>query len=526
VSPAPGRAAAVLALLCGAVLAAGLGLWNASLDRSAGAVLAVPAGDVAILSGRTGCPSSELWRRLQALGVSAALMPGERLSDLAADGRILSFSRAEWEKWGAMGLVAPGARMRPGTLWVRDAGTLLRVAASARAAGTAVSTSAAGGFFFLEFPDSFDWASLPAGIALDATKELSGMGLAPALAEPGGAAIVAGRRMESVSASAGDPVGRILRLVHSGPDRLVVWRLSPGMGVEENVAALREVLRSLRSRGWPRDPASVPRRPDASWEWPGKLAFGLIALAGPLLAARCALAALKGARPLVRHRVPLGSPVLEFAAGLAACWGVAALAGLAARFAAQAAGPSLDAPWRAWALAGPLTLGAVSLWPPPWTGLARAWRSPLTPRLLAGALLLGAAAYLCVDAGADPGARAAAWVLDALSLDNGAGWWLPGRWREVLAGWPCLLAALTFVDRGWSRRDAAEVGAAQGRPGLPADPRPWLLAGLLGPASLILRACDLGVPWTETLTHSLAAAALGAVLGALARAGLRASCRA
>jgi hypothetical protein len=500
-----------------AVLALGLGYWNAALDRPGEAVMAVSAAEVAALCGRSGYPVEDLWKRLRALGVSAALLPEERLSDLVQDGRILSFSRAEWEKWGAMGLLAPGAKLRPGTVWIRDGAVMLRAAASARASGVVFSTSSAEGFFFIEFPESFDWTSLPAGLASDSAKALSGAGLAPVLDGRSGLAVVAGRRMMRVAASVDSPPGRMLRAVHAGPDLLVVWRLAQDRGVDGNLSALRDALKALRRRGWSADSADsavlqerqgrgqgIPR-PDASWEWPAKLAFGLIVLAGPLLSARAALAALKGVRPFVRRAVPLGSPVLEFAAALTACWGVALLAGLAARVSAHGAGDPLGADWRAWALAGPLVLGATSLFHPPWTALRRSWHAPLTPVILLKAGLLAAAAYLCLDSGSDPAAAAIERVLDALPGAAGASWWwVPERWREMLLGWPCLLAALALVDRAWSRHapePAAEEPAA--------DPRPWLLAGLLAPASLVLAFCSLGVPWWMAATRSLAALALG-----------------
>ncbi|MBI5883500.1 MAG: hypothetical protein HZB91_10405 [Elusimicrobia bacterium] len=494
-----------------AVLALGLGYWNAALDRPGEAVMAVPAAEVSALCGRAGYPVEDLWKRLRALGVSAVLLPEERLVDLARDGRILSFSRAEWEKWGAMGLLAPGAKLRPGTVWIRDGAVMLRVAACARASGAVFSTSSAGGFFFIEFPESFDWPALPAGLAPDAAKALFGAGLMPVLEEGGGSVVVAGRRMKRVSASVDAPPWRILRAVHAGPHALVVWRLAQDRGVDGNVSALRDALKVLR-RPNPGRPPSMPR-PDASWEWPAKLVFGLIVLAGPILSARAALAALKGARPFVRKAAPLGSPVLEFAAALTACWGVALLAGLAARVAAHGAGESLGADLRAWALAGPLALGAASLFPPPWTALGRSWQAPLTPVSLLKVSLLAAAAYLCLNAGSDSTAAVIERVLDVLPGGAGASWWwAPERWREMLVGWPCLLAALVRVGRGWSRHlpePAAEEPAA--------DPRPWLLAGLLAPAGLVLAFCDLGVPLWTAAARSLAALALGAAFAAAMR---------
>ncbi|MBI5623105.1 MAG: hypothetical protein HY924_04935 [Elusimicrobia bacterium] len=518
-----GGGAALTALLAWAALLAGLGYWNSSFDGP-GPVLAVTVSEVEALRERSGGSSRELWGRLRALGVTAALLPEERLSDLAADGRVLGCSRAECEKWVAMGLAAPGAEMRPGTLWIRDGAVLLRVAAAARASGAAFSTSSAGGFHFIEFPESFDWAGLALGMAPDAAKALSGAGLVPVQDSAGGTVVAAGRRMKRVDLPAGLSGAALLRAVRSGPDPFVVWTPAPGGDVEAGLASLRESVKTSRRGGPPlgvvEAAAEAGRRsgPDAGWEWPAKLAFGLIVLAGPLLAVRVGLAALHGVRPLVRHAAPLGSPVLECAAGLAACWGAAALAGLAARLAALAAGPSLGGVWRVWALAAPMVLGAVSLFPPPWPGLARLWHAPLTPASLLKACILGLAAFLCLDAAAEPAASAVAGLLRAAAPSaGGAAWWVPDRWREIVVGWPCLLAALAAMSRNRQRTgEECADGPAAAAP----DPRVLLLAAILAPASQVLVGSNPGVAWGAGLWYSLAGLGLGAGVGALLRPAL------
>ncbi|TPW18469.1 MAG: hypothetical protein FD126_3431, partial [Elusimicrobia bacterium] len=75
-------------------------------------------------------------------------------------------------------------------------------------------------------------------------------------------------------------------------------------------------------------------------------------------------------------------------------------------------------------------------------------------------------------------------------------WWLSGRWQEVLFGWPALFIALCVYTESES------------------DARPWLFAGLAGPAGMALALSRARVPYLPLLAQSAQAAAFGLLLGA------------
>jgi hypothetical protein len=125
------------------------------------------------------------------------------------------------------------------------------------------------------------------------------------------------------------------------------------------------------------------------------------------------------------------------------------------------------------------------------------------------ALILAAAGLLAPRA-----ALRAAGVWESvsrLSAVADALWWWPWRWREILVGAPALTVALILVGR----RDSGH-GA-----GLLADPRGWLVLGLLAPAGAVAAIGAGGAPPALAVAQGAAACAIGAALG-FALAGLRA----
>lgn len=74
--------------------------------------------------------------------------------------------------------------------------------------------------------------------------------------------------------------------------------------------------------------------------------------------------------------------------------------------------------------------------------------------------------------------------------------WAPGRWQEILVGWPALFIGLCRYAEGTG------------------DARPWLFAGLAGPAGAALALSRARVPYLPLLAQSAQAAALGLLLGA------------
>ncbi|HVE12118.1 MAG TPA: hypothetical protein VNI01_01870, partial [Elusimicrobiota bacterium] len=97
---------------------------------------------------------------------------------------------------------------------------------------------------------------------------------------------------------------------------------------------------------------------------------------------------------------------------------------------------------------------------------------------------------------------------------------LGGRWPEALIGYPALWLGLWSQYR---RLDAADSGRSAG-----ADPRPWILLGLFGPAGTAQAVALARGPLLEAVARGGAALAMGSALGlaaALAGAGLRAARR-
>ena len=111
-----------------AALAAAAGAPRRSGDRAV--LAAVDASAMAGLSGRRPEAAGELWERLKAMGVSAVTLREETLADLSASGEVLSFSRAEVDRWRAAGLVSPSSALHGGTLWAKDPKALARAAES------------------------------------------------------------------------------------------------------------------------------------------------------------------------------------------------------------------------------------------------------------------------------------------------------------------------------------------------------------------------------------------------------------
>ncbi len=466
------------------------------LPRTAPAVAALRAQEVESLCRREGYPLAALWERAGAMGLGAALLPAETLADLAADGSVLSFSKSEWEKWSALGLLAPGAQAKPGALWVRERAVWTRVLQAAAAAGVRVATNSAGGYFVAEFPERYDWSRLALVVGGAGARAVVRAGLAPVADAAGAEVHIRGRpaRREGVALKAG--LGAALRAAQSGPGRLIEFHLDPEAGLERNLEGLRALLRELRERGLlSHDARGAAARGPAQ-----AAALGALLWLAPLAAVRAGLGALRSARRFVKSAAPQASPELELLCSVAAAAAAAATGGLAARLAAHAAGLGGGTFWSAWSVGAPVALAAASLAAP--SDLPRDTMSePLTPAGLLRLLLLAGFAYLALDVWFDPAAR----LLERVCDPVGSGlWWFPGRWREALAGFPCLLVAFDRVRRKWDCPDCESS---------PGDPRPWLLAGVLGPAGTVAALSNPAVPIGDALAHTAFLGASGAALG-------------
>ncbi|MDE2142077.1 MAG: hypothetical protein KGJ84_06675 [Elusimicrobia bacterium] len=506
-------------LLAAIALSAALAAaWSAARRAGDRVVLAaVDADAFASLAGRRTESAPELWERLKAMGVSAAVLREETLADLASRGEVLNFSRAEVEKWRTAGLVSPSSSLRGGTLWSRDAKMLTRAADALAAGGVDASTASVGGAKALELPAGTDLSLIPAGFEPSAVAALSSAGLIPVASSTGPSVMVAGRLLWTRTLPAGARRGEILRAALSRPLRLVVFRPSPELGFEENLENLRAALRVVRDAG---QPSILPEPRPASGESPAsrraRLALvWLLGAAGPLLAARAALQAARAARARTCGVAPVASPVPQVLAGLAGAWIVAAFTGLVVVGAAPAGWRDGTArAWTLWVWCAPLAVGASALFASVKPSRRGSWNAPVRRRDVAALALFAVAAALLL---APRAAVRASSVWDSFDRLSAAGvlWWWPWHWRAALVGVPCLAVALGTVEA----RDAASVQRRAKEDVLP-DPRGWLLLGLLGPSGLIAVVGGGGAPLADALIQGAWSWALGLAGGAVLAAFL------
>lgn len=499
-----------------ALAAAGLALVAAAaalLAPDRGAVLvAVHAGEAAALAGKAPAEAGPLWERLKAMGLTAVILREETLADLAERGELLHVTRAEVEKWRALGLVSPGSAVRGDALWTRDERGLSRAAEALAARGVELSTASAGAMRAVLLPPGLDPRRVPAGFDPGTVSALSAAQLLP-VASSTGPATVAGARFWTRTLPVDAGAGTLRRAAFGRERRLIVLRLKPELGLEENLGLLREALRRVRACG---RPASPPEPEPPAPAGAGRVAlFFLIGLAGPLLAARCALMAARAVRPLVCHHLSQASPVPQAAAGALASWAAASGAGfVAAALLPAESREALSRSWTTWCYAAPVAVGATALFLGDGAAGLPGWRASLRMRHLAALLALGAAGALLLTPRAALGAAGLWESLARFGASADALWWWPWRWREVLVGVPCLVVALTLL----------ELEAPGPREGLE-DPRGWLALGLIAPAGAMTALATEAVPPAAALGHGLAALLLGGALAAAAFAARSASTR-
>lgn len=503
----------------GVLIAALAAAWSA--PRRAGARAAVAAVDAeafAGLAGRRPEAAGDLWERLKAMGVSAAVLREESLADLAARGDVLHFSRAEVEKWRAAGLVSPSSSLRGGTLWAKDPKSLSRAADALAARGVDASTAALGGAKAIEVPPGVDLARVPAGFDPSAVAALSSAALIPVAASTGPAVMVAGRLLWIRTLPVDARRGEILRAALGRPLRLIVFRPRAELSLEDNLERLRSALRDLRDAGQPAVlPApAAPAAPDAPRRAGRLLLAWLLGAAAPLLAARAALQAARAMRSRVCAWAPMATPVPQVLAGLCAAWAVSAFAGLAAAGAAPDGWRDGTAhAWTLWTWCAPLAVGGSALFASSKPSRRGAWSSPLRRRDVAALGFLALAAALLLAPRAAVRASALWDSFDRLSA-AGVLWWWPWHWRAALVGVPCLTVALAAIEG----RDSAAAQGRHAKPGALTDPRGWLLLGLLGPSGAVAAIGGGGAPLFSALLQSASAWALGLAAGGVLAAAV------
>ena len=524
------------------VLAAALLLSAARARAGAPArvlAVALEADDAAALCPAPACSLADFWDRARAMGVTAAVVRERPLKRLAERGEVLHITREEFEKWKVLGLLAPGAVLKPDTLWIKDDAVLRQVLEAVERRGVSVSTSSMAGYNLVEFPEGYASVEESLGVydseALDALRGrklavirvgrdaegaeayLAGLSWRPdgqvegrgGLQAPASFDALLHARVLPVDA----PAGAFVREAWSHPQRLLDVRLPAAPGREADFELLRARLRTLAQLGPSAGlPASAPRRPGPpSAAWLLSAALWLLACLGGLLSARAGLAALKRSRAFAQRALPVASPVLELLLGVCAMVLAAQLFGLAARACLDALGrPLASGAWLRAAVAAPIVIGVLTLYTLDPEDLSRRARRPATWRqLFLAAAGLAAAAVVLEPRAVLQAAGASAW-LARLEDASPRLWWATWRWREVLVGFPCLLYAFFLID--WRLECPDCLAMPKGASG---DPRTWFLPGLLAPAGVLGAAARGGVgPWTA-LAHSALAAAAGSLLGAL-----------
>ncbi|TBR25035.1 hypothetical protein EPO15_02905 [bacterium] len=518
-----------------------LGLRREALERERAAVLAVEASDVRALCARAGCREAVFYERLKHLGVSGVVLRSEPLERLVDSKEVLRFSASELARMKEAGLAASAAPLAPGALFVRDEGTRRRLEEAALAQDAALRQGRWGKMAVLELPGEssadgfsagFDPASAraaaqagltavyraattadlrlavdadgPAAVLLDrdpsAFQAAARGALEDALAErrlwaalPSGAAASGlargtGRLLAAGEMPASAPLSRLLSVVEGEGTALVVLRLEPALDPAASAAGLRRLARGVRSRGvgtaWP--VGQDDRRRPGSAERAARAALAVAA---------CVLGAVWGMRRAVAAARTVSTeawlaeaaPLREAAVGCAAAALCAAAAGAVSHAAMAEAGPGAPS-WSGAAVGLVGALGFAGLW----LSDAGDWKA------LRGGdrglwLRVGAAAALVWFLASPPAAAGAS--LSWLSALRPGWWWMPGRWQEILVGWPALLIGLcVYTDSD-------------------ADARPWLFAGLAGPAGAVLALSRARVPYVPLLSQSAQAAALGLLFG-------------
>lgn len=496
-------------------------------------VPAVEAEEAAALCARSGLSLEDFWDRVKAMGVAAAVLRQKPVRKLVERGEAFYFERGELEKWRTIGLVAPGVTLKPNTLWVKDARLVEQVLDSASQKGMTVTTSTSAGYHLVHLPTAVEEAGLGAydpellrvldgrGLAevRAATERLSSVGLRweaggsvkgfPAAEGP------ADLKLETRSVPVDAGPAELLRAAYGRPRRLLVFKLSAARGAEENFELLRACLRELSRRGLPlglpAKPPEEPSQPSPLQAWLIRALLLLFALLGPLFSARTGLIAMKRVRVLAHERWPVVMPVAQLVCGILAAALVAAGVGAAARacFDALPAPPSVDS-WAFAALAGPLTIGLLTLFTVDPAGWLERAAKPLTAAaLLTAAAVLVAAALILEPRSALQAAGLWDWA-GRLEEAPPAFWWATWRWREILVGYPCLLQALYLIN--W-KMDCPDCEAGPSGPA--SDPRLWFLLGLLAPIGVVVALGRGGVPQVLALEHTAWAAAGGSFLGAL-----------
>jgi len=335
------------------------------------------------------------------------------------------------------------------------------------------------------------------------------------------------RVLTSGELPAGAGLSRLLREISGCGNRLIVTHLDASRGLEGALDELRTVLKGMRQAGYhqslPTRSREVRRVPPGEWFLRFALGF-LLTVAGPILAMRIGLQVLRWARR--SGRLPEAAPFLEVALGMIAIGGVGAAVGLTAYSLLAVGVWRLEATFLAWghgAAAVTLCAAFLALFIPDVEDLFRRRRMPSPPgsrgqgpegrrrkaavaASLRYGMVLAGVALLLFTPGWLRHWGPEAW-LERIAAWQPAWWWVGGRWRELLVGYPCMFVGLC-VYYGW-------MNPSQGRAGTGRDPRLWLLFGMFAPVGLAEVLARAQTPFEMALLHTTHCAAAGLFLGLL-----------
>jgi len=527
------RAGVIGVLLLALVAAAALAVVARDDSDSRRVVLpAIDSDEAVALCAASSVKLEDFWARAKAIGVAAAIVRPQPLEDAVERGEILHFTRAEVERWKAVGLLPPNAPLRPDSFWTKDARLYDALLQAMSSQGVSPTTGTLAGFRFIVAPEGRDIALRgydPVRVAAlggvvpiyaDDSEPVSraqlrweASGVVGRAVNDGGPDQLGpdGLTLEAATWTLGGSKALLLRRALSTPRRLLVLRLDPRGGVDGSLDAVRSALREIEARG-----ASVflpgaqpPALPDPGWRKALCLAAAwILGIFGPLLGARGGLVLLRRLRQVALEKHPALSPVLQLLGGLAATAAFAALAGALVHAFTPREAP-LDSAWWLAALAGPIAVALLTLYTIDLEAWGKALRRPATYAALLRLLAIAAAAALLLAPRA---------TLQALGLGGWSRvspnlaelWWWPWRWRETLVGFPCLLQAMFLVN--W-RLDCPDCTSLPPKP--VNDPRGWFLLGLLAPIGIVQAVGRGGVPESAALLHTIATFLVGAGIGAV-----------
>ncbi|MFH2204255.1 MAG: hypothetical protein ABIJ96_14140 [Elusimicrobiota bacterium] len=516
------------------------------------------------------CAETGVLERLHTMGAAGVLLHPQSLESRIRAGDILRYTEQEISKLRATQVASAGAPLEPGALWIRDDAMLARVqdAAAAHRLPMTLRTFAdqkvavlapgkAGKNFSVGYdpllaasvrrhglktvclvrsmpelrlaegraaaallaPGFAAEAGVPAGINIVAFAN-AGPGSAGPLGSArravraeflAAAGTAAARLAAAGEARVADGLGAFLREASRRGNALVVARLDMDRSLEDNLAALRGLLKELRRNGYaPRLEgglltASGGGRAAAAVR--SSAGFCLTVL-GPLLAMRWGIGVLRGMQEA--GRLPEASPFREVlaaagtAAAAAAGFGAASYACMS--FSAWRLGATrFD--WLPWAEGLTFVLAALALYDPDPRALSLFFRKKVgRASELRVALPVAAATLLLLspDWLRDWGPEA--WLAGLRYADESL-WWAAARWREWLVGYPCLLVGLCLLFSRFAARRHKDLEAP--------DPRGWLLLGMFAPTGLAGVLAAAHTPIITLLSHSLQGALAGLPLGLL-----------